>query len=193
MSLTSGLIRLALVVLLAVSGFAATLTVASKGKKEQPQVYSGHVVAFDGTILAFAVAGEPTPRKFSADSTSMTIDLKVVANATLLDQGQSPIRPGRIASSVDAATKDTDLQQAQLQHSSSSQPPENNATAIDLLSCHGRGQDSLSTSVGFSTKEVGGKILKISNGVLFLQETPQKTQQFNLDEEVAVVSIGNCN
>jgi hypothetical protein len=173
--------------------FASELTVSSKGKKEKPQAYYGNVVGFDGVTLSFAVSGEKTPRKFSADSTYIEITL-APPNAAILNDNQSRIIPGRIASSFGATrTRDTDLQRAQAQGAVREGQADTTPTEVDLSSCHDRGKDSILARMGFTQTTVSGKISGISSSVLTLQKTPQNEQTYNMSEDVIAITIGSCS
>src|ERR1700683_4651104 len=76
----------------------STLVVATKGKKEVPQTFSGDVVSFDGTILIFAISGEQAPRKFSAKLSYIRLTYDPISFGPMATDKPSSGLPGRMAS-----------------------------------------------------------------------------------------------
>jgi hypothetical protein len=176
------------------------LTVAAKGKKGRPQMYSGEVVSFEGSTLKFKTTDRGII-ELSANlyDINVTLGSFTSGGAGSPSNFPPPLAPGRIASSNPSHPKDVDLPIPQLPAAG----PRVGSIGVgadmqvlpevDLTACRDRGADSIGVVVGSTVTTVTGLVKEVANGRLSFQKGKQNAVQiYRLPGEVTSIRIGAC-
>jgi hypothetical protein len=193
-------VRTAAVTLLSIicagESYGDTVVKAAKGKSQPVQTFDGQVSSSDGTTFLFTQAGSATPPiSWSANDNEIVIYLGTPIM-------QAPVNPGHIYFSIDQATKDTDLQQAEIQKARAKAASDPGGSArgvpqeLDLRQCTVRGVDQIierDPYGGNSTKTpVQGTLQRIGNGFAELKrKTDGVTVKYRLDD-LSQIAVGTC-
>jgi hypothetical protein len=195
------------------SAIAQQFSFAQKGRRQPASSCYATLDHFDGTTLwlkqTVAPTGSLSCTGSSTSSLNWQIQIQLSPDLSVLQggfqnnnpfgtQGPNIVNPGRIASSIAEATKDVDLQHAELQERQrqaaiqNSRPQSVNPPDIDLTSCKTRGTDTIQTSVNGASLSVSGSIQDISGGWVRMQKTGEaQIQRFRL-LDITSITIGSC-
>jgi hypothetical protein len=184
-------------------------TFLQKGKNQPAINCWSSLDRFDGTTLQLKQAAPPPGgsacpiQPISATAWQIVIQFSSIAglasggapkaNAPWVAQAPAAIDPAHVASSIGQQTKDTGLQQAEVETQTPASPPANQPQAVNLTNCRARGSDSIETGIGGSASTIQGTIQSIADGWVYLKTSGQaQVQKYKL-LSILKITIGACS